>query len=334
MEPAKYPYIAKRLIDYIEERISSGQFPPGYKVQSLRTLSSQFELDIGAVRRAMDYLADIGLIEKRPGSGNYVGKPATRRANAKMQKVAMLLGGENTGLGIYSTVLLGIQKSAADIDIQLLHSFNFKSIPIERANAQIDECGGAILLGGDEYGDKYKSLTRRVPIVAVCASDSCDGAVSIVDIDPFDSAMQSMSFFKSRSVSKVFVVSHSARCFYNRGLLFSAFWNGEGGKFEHVDSESVSHSFQKGAGYLFTTGSIMQRWCDIYREKTGRRLAEDFPILGIDGKNRIDPAFDKAPTISIDWQLAGKYALEECIYRMKTPGASPRRIYLPGQLFA
>lgn len=328
----KYPYIAKLLIDYLEERIHSGQFPPGHRIDSLRSLATQFGLDIGAVRRAIDYLSSAGLIEKKPGSGNYVRKLAAKRAGARTTKVAALLGDEGNALGIYSTVLLGIQKSSADLDVQLLQSFNFRTMPLERANEQISECGGAILLGGDEYGEKYKSVTRRVPLVAVCASDSCNGSVSIVDIDPFDSAALATSYFRERGVKEVVIVSHSSQCFLNRGLIFSLRWQAGGGRFEIIDNHAP-HSFRKGAGYLFTTGSVMQNWCERFKTEKGRRLADEFPILGIDGKNRIDPTFEKAPSIAIDWQLAGRYALEECLYRMRTPGSSPRRIYIPGQLF-
>ena len=93
MNKARQPYIAKRLIDYLEERINSGQFPSGYKIPSLRSLSEQFEIDIGAVRRAIDYLASNSLIEKRPGSGNYVqGKSGCRRkAKAGGGRIAALL---------------------------------------------------------------------------------------------------------------------------------------------------------------------------------------------------------------------------------------------------
>ena len=76
----------------------------------------------------------------------------------------------------------------------------------------------------------------------------------------------------------------------------------------------------------------MQENCVRVKRETGRSLATEFAILGIDGENLIDPIFDKAPSIAIDWQLAGRYALEECLYRMRSPGASPRRIFLPCRL--
>jgi hypothetical protein len=57
-------------------------------------------------------------------------------------------------------------------------------------------------------------------------------------------------------------------------------------------------------------------------------LAHQHTVLGIDGKNLIDPDFHKFPSISIDWKIAGRYALEECIYRLNNPGSLARRIYL------
>ena len=118
----------------------------------------------------------------------------------------------------------------------------------------------------------------------------------------------------------------------NRGRIFSELWGREGGIAEPVEDSAEIPKLRKGDGCLFTSGSSMQKWCCAFKERHGHALPDSFPILGIDGKNRIDPNYEQAPSISVDWQMAGRYALEVCMHRIDSPGAVPKRIYLPGKL--
>jgi len=330
MKDLKYPHIAKKLIDYLEEKISSGQFPAGSKIPSLRDLSGQFELDIGAVRRAIDYLAANALLEKRPGSGNFV-MVKTAKGKKGQERIAVLLGDETPSVGVFYTALLGMQKAAAEHEVQLLQSFSFRAMPVEKANELIAECDATAIFGADEYGSKCASLNFRSPTVAICAYESFGGSVSTVDMDPFDSAEQAAAFFKGKGLSSVVVVSHEAPCYRNRGRVFATRWREQGGEAEELSSEAELQP-DKRKGYLFTTGGVMQEHCVRHKARFGGKLSAELCILGLDGKCLIDPSFERAPTIAIDWQTAGRYALEECLYRMRSPGASPRRIYLPGRL--
>jgi len=142
-----------------------------------------------------------------------------------------------------------------------------------------------------------------------------------------------VAYFKSKNIKTVVVVSSPGPAYLNRGNVFATSWRGAGGLVENLPHGSPL-SFKKNKGYLFTTHSILQHYSEIMRQKTGNILADAAAVLGIDGKNRIDPAYHKAPTIAIDWQVAGRYALEEVLYRMHNPGSAPKRIYLPGEFYA
>jgi DNA-binding LacI/PurR family transcriptional regulator len=97
-------------------------------------------------------------------------------------------------------------------------------------------------------------------------------------------------------------------------------------------SASTPIEFQKELGYLFTTGSVLQAYSQTYLSESGKSLAEDMTVLGIDGKNLVDLSFHKAPSIALDWQQVGRCAFEECLRRIRQPGSVPRRLYVPGQL--
>jgi GntR family transcriptional regulator len=64
-----------QLKEYILEKIEGGEWPPGYRVPSETELSSQFSISRATVRQAIQVLANQGLVEKRQGSGTFVGRP-------------------------------------------------------------------------------------------------------------------------------------------------------------------------------------------------------------------------------------------------------------------
>ena len=70
-----------------------------------------------------------------------------------------------------------------------------------------------------------------------------------------------------------------------------------------------------------------------YRKKNPRKsLVEKHIVLSVDGKCLHVPDFEKVPTLAADWQSIGRYAFQECLFRMEHPGEIPRRILLPVHL--
>jgi DNA-binding GntR family transcriptional regulator len=76
----------KELVDYLEEKISTGQYFGGAKIPSIRDLSVQFSISLGSARKAIDHLYGLGLVEKVHGSGVYVKKKAggTKKGKKKL----------------------------------------------------------------------------------------------------------------------------------------------------------------------------------------------------------------------------------------------------------
>lgn len=64
-----------QLKEYILEKIEGGDWQPGYRVPSETELALQFQVSRATVRQAIQLLANQGLVEKRQGSGTFVGRP-------------------------------------------------------------------------------------------------------------------------------------------------------------------------------------------------------------------------------------------------------------------
>lgn len=66
------PSKTQTLIDYVIERIRSGEWPPGTKLPSARELREQHGVSQQVVRVAVDRLRLGGWVETSPGAGWWV----------------------------------------------------------------------------------------------------------------------------------------------------------------------------------------------------------------------------------------------------------------------
>jgi DNA-binding LacI/PurR family transcriptional regulator len=156
--------------------------------------------------------------------------------------------------------------------------------------------------------------------------------MSIVDIDPFCSAELAVDYFKSKKLKKVNIFTDPRLAYYNRGTIFAQYWKNAGGECELFVGRDVEVEFNNKEGYFFTSDNLLYDYSCRYEKEHGVQLAKKFIVLGVDGKNLIFPNFHKFPTIATDWRVIGKYAIEECMYRIKELGSRPKRIYVPGDL--
>lgn len=324
------PRKSSEMINWLEEQINSGQISTGGPLPSLRTLMGQFSLSMGSVKNGIDYLASMGLVERAHGRGVYVKeKSSVNRKNGAL-RISVLLPRSETIPGISPTVFMGIQECAEKADCSLLVNYLAVKVISENKIMEISEDSQGIILVGT-YDNLLKKISLRIPAVGICMHEPENACVSIVDIDPFLSAKQASEYFKKKKCAEVIAVTDDSPAYINRVEIFSSHWRKNGGECETVYAPNEVE-FHDGAGYLFATGSLLQDYSLKYFNRTGKILSEKNTVLGIDGKNRIDPTFHKAPTIMTDWRNIGKCAFKECIDRINAPGTMPKRMYLPGRL--
>ena len=82
----------EKIVEQIEERITSGDLKPGDKLPPERELTKQFGVSRTAVREAMKALTQKGLVEIQPGRGTFVTDGTTqamRRSIGLMLKIGL-----------------------------------------------------------------------------------------------------------------------------------------------------------------------------------------------------------------------------------------------------
>lgn len=328
----KIPHKPRRMIDYLREKINSGQFAEGTKIPPLRELMAQFDLSYGSVKRGIDYLHEIGLVSKHPGRGTYIQTRKLSRVGKNIIRIAVFINNLNADNrpGIYPTVLLGIQQMAELNGCSLILNY------LDRANATTKKIAemssgadGMILLA--EYDYRIKKFPTHIPGVGVCMHKPMSGAVSIVDMDPFSIAALASKYFRKRKKRKVIFIFSDFPAYKNRGEVFAMEWERGEGAVEFIHCQEKI-KFRKKYGYLFATGSTLQEFSIKYENEFGKRLTDSMTILGVDGKHLLDPTFHPVPAITIDWKNVGKSAFEECLSRIRHPGKIPGRIYFPGKI--
>jgi len=317
------------LRDYFMEKIVSGEMSAGFRLPSIRKMMKDFKTSPGVARKTLDLLSDSGLVVKNHGSGTYVRKIKKMHSD-KRTNIAVFIGAEQDAdafmkSGIYSSVLLGVQKAAQLADIGLFLNFNFSRMTASQINDVFSMVSGAMLFGLEEYGEEYKNINPGIPIVGVCFNDTYCGKISVVDMDPFQAAEISCRYFSEKKIENVVIVSHERPPYINRGRIFSEYWSSLGNKsrFLMFPDELI---IEEDTGYLFTSGHITE----FYIRKNSN--VKNTALLSYDGKSKYQPEFYQHPAVWVDWVSVGEVAFEECFRRIANPGTTPKRIYFPGKM--
>lgn len=97
----------ERILHDIEQRILSGQWPPGYRIAPEHELTQTYACSRMTVNKVLTQLARAGLVERRRKAGSFVMRSQSRSAVLEIQDI----GSEVQALGLaYRYELLGRQK--------------------------------------------------------------------------------------------------------------------------------------------------------------------------------------------------------------------------------
>lgn len=327
------PEKAGKLIDYLEERLVSGQYAVGSKIPSVRRLADKFEISYGTALRGVDYLCDRGKFEKIPNRGIFVCKRPVTNGSGKIKRIAVFMESYVTEVhcGMCYTAFLGMQELARKAG----YTFMVNPLMVEDATPEImaemsKGAEGVILL--NEYDLSMKALQLSVPVVGVLVDNSFNGTISTVNLDPWSTAKIAVEYFESKGLEKVSIISSFKPVFVTRGLAFSALWREKGHECELIIRYSDSNfNFEKNHGYLFTSDQYAQNYSEVFESETGHILSDKHIILGMDGKQLIDPSFYRFPSIAVNWKNIGEIAFNECLRRIKNPSSPAQNITLTGK---
>lgn len=107
---------------YLKHQIESGEWPVGFRTPSETKLASQFSVSRMTARRALQELADQGLLSRTAGSGTFVARPESQVAS--LQIIDLVERARQAGY--YSNRLLGIESVAASRQMADLMHLNSK----------------------------------------------------------------------------------------------------------------------------------------------------------------------------------------------------------------
>ncbi len=326
-----------KLIAYLEAMIASGRFAAGDQLPPLRKLAEQFSLTPSCAHWAIRTLCERGLLELHQGSGTFV--RGTSHAQGITNGVISVAIWDSTLIQSYCAYAMqGLQEAAAAASWQL--KFFFASYEQMAANEQLPrdlwKCDAAAFLGCyDMFEPAFRNIPR--PCVGLEMHRMFDGIFSTVSIDPFSAAELAVRHFRAHGARLVQVVCQPMPVHRVRAEVFRRQWEENGGRCLLIDREISSQDdapFQidpEGA-CLFTGGSDYNYAAQQFRKRTGRILAENPNMLGIDGKSLLFPEYEPSNTLAIDWRRAGADVFDECRHRAERPGSPARRISIQPRL--
>lgn len=109
------PALYKQIAQDLERRISSGEFPPGSKLPSERTLAKEWNVNRSTVVSAYEELRALGLIERMQGSGSRVSSDIWGLARHRLPNWPKLV--ENGAFLPNAPLLRHIRKETLDHDL-------------------------------------------------------------------------------------------------------------------------------------------------------------------------------------------------------------------------
>ncbi len=324
------PAVAAEMIEYLSARIFAGNYEPGGRIPSVRSLMRKFHLSYGSALNGISYLCENGLLEKHPKSGVTVSRHPCPAPPENGRCIGVLTStGNRPNRGLVYEALAEIQQAAAGFQLPLVAV----SGPVDALFPVLEKCSVVIVM--TELDESLTELPFAAPAVGLFQGDDFGGQMSIVDLDPYQAARVAVGFFRER-VQRVTVLTDPQPVYRHRGRIFEYLWREAGGECGGFIASSYMDlaecEFRAGEGYLFTSDHQLQHYVERRRKAGYGRFPEAAVMLGLDGKSLLVPEFEKYPTVAADWRLIGRIAFEEALARMERPQRPARRIYCSGTL--
>ncbi|MCF3642967.1 histidine utilization repressor [Rhizobium sp. TRM95111] len=115
---AREPSLHRRILDEVEGRILSGEWPPGHRIPFEHELTEQYGCSRMTVNKAITELVKRGLIERRRKSGSFVTHPHAQSAVLEIQDIRLEV--ETLGLPYRFEKLARTDRAARAADRKLL----------------------------------------------------------------------------------------------------------------------------------------------------------------------------------------------------------------------
>ncbi len=115
---AKEPPLHRRILEEVEGKILSGEWPPGHRIPFEHELTEQYQCSRMTVNKAITELVKRGLIERRRKSGSYVTHPHAQSAVLEIHDIRLEV--ESLGLRYRYEKRTRLDRSAKAADRRLM----------------------------------------------------------------------------------------------------------------------------------------------------------------------------------------------------------------------
>jgi DNA-binding LacI/PurR family transcriptional regulator len=319
--------------EYILARIASGEYKLGTPLPSIRKLAPKFNLSYSAAQRRIAALARQGLVRSTKGRGLYIARTNLAGALYPGKRIIAFIApySEKDLTSTSYVALLAFQKSAAlngfHVDV---NPVRFSDLAPERFIAMTEGYSGAAMF--HEYDSGMSFFPGSLPTVAVLMNHSFGGRISLVNVDPAAAAEQATAYFQHQKIKRITVCSSLKPVYRERAERFCELWKHNGGSCKIDYTEPGGGKFVRGRGYFFSSDTWLYSHSLAYRKETGRELNDDFVILGIDGKHRLNPEWPPFSSIVVNWSDIGKVMFEELLRLIDHPADYRKNIMIAGNL--
>lgn len=132
MEGRKPKYM--ELVDWVRERVDTGEYMPGHRILSENELSAKFHMSRQTVRRAITVLEEDGLVESRRGSGTYINNNFNFRNGEGTMNIAVIT--TYVEEYIFPSIIQEIEKAVSAEGYTIQMAFSHNSAEKERSVLQ------------------------------------------------------------------------------------------------------------------------------------------------------------------------------------------------------
>lgn len=158
--------------DYIEKQVSSGKWPRGYRLPTVRQMSADLKIAYATVARGVRELVSSGLLEARSGRGTHVASQRKRRLQtigiAGFVSYQTLLHTTR----YYRQLLLQIQERIIDLGRTVVYSQWTRDKTLGGMFDDLRLVDGILLLGAEESRLEEVRQVQRMGTPVVCLGDT------------------------------------------------------------------------------------------------------------------------------------------------------------------
>ena len=346
-----------QLVEQIQSSIQSHHLPPGTALPPQRLLTSLLNVSQITVRRSLQELAGLGLIETRRGSGSVVAwwesasRPSRSRLIApSLFRLGIVLANIPDGYPFFSPMMQHINNahqhhpSADATTTHLLQLDTGENDPdlIEHA-LPLDDLDGLIMTSPVNLELIAICRQRGLPYVLLY-NDLADGHSHCVMADYAAGLFDAIAHLKKQGQRRLAMITADAHRF-SAGQMVDAFRLGC-----RVHKIEVDENHIIAAGYnLDQTSHAVRSMIESTRrpdamlfasdqqamagiavlQQFGLQVPSDIAIVGIGCMNANQPWQPAISSIDLQWPLIGRHLVESLLEQITRPAAQPRRWVVP-----